>query len=86
MPFLILIVRSRAGGNVVMSPIPKRCHDLGFGPGEREGTEEGGVEVDEAAPPATNKVYKIILQEQCSSKSFLLFLPGTMFSHGVRIG
>ena len=52
LPFLILIVRSKAVGNGGMSPIPKRCHDLGFGPGEREGTEEGGVEVDEAAPPA----------------------------------
>ena len=72
-------MRSRAGGNGGMSPIPKRCHDLGFGPGEREGTEEGGVEVDEAAPPATNKVYKIILQEQCSDQSFLLFLPGRTY-------
>ena len=48
------MVRSRAVGNGGMSPIPKRCHDLAVGAGEREGTEEAGVEAkedDEAAPP-----------------------------------
>ena len=62
------MVRSRAVGNGGMSPIPKRCHDLGLGPGEREGTEEAEIdstEVDEAAPPAAEMVeYLVKIQEE----------------------